>query len=131
MIMASNLQGCGEAGDGTFPLTWSSTMATVVIPFLLALVVRLFLKLTTKMKELEKYKAVCKAVREAAHLRTEEDPLCKDLECKSVHEAGEEECNGMDEDETLSEGEMTGHNSTSTRPIHEDGNDEEVTLVRR
>ena len=60
MIMASNLQGCGEAGEGTISMTWTSTTAIMVILILLAIVVRLFLKLTTKMEELEKYKTIWK-----------------------------------------------------------------------
>ena len=79
---------------------------------------------------LEKYKAIWKTVREAAHLRREEDPMCADVECNSFLEE-EEERNPMDEDETLLEGEVNRRSSTPTRPTEGDGHDEEVTLKRR
>lgn len=59
MIMSSNhLQGC-EAGKRELDFSsWSLTLAMVVIFLLLTLVARLFFKLTVKMEELEKYKAI-------------------------------------------------------------------------
>ena len=59
MIMSSNhLQGC-EAGKRELDFSsWSLALAMVVIFLLLTLVARLFFKLTVKMEELEKYKAI-------------------------------------------------------------------------
>ena len=84
-------------------------MAMVIIFLLLMLVARLFFKLTKKMEELEKYEAVWKTAREAAHLQREQDPfLCElDGDQQRGEEAEEEHPLVMD-NETTSEEQMNG-----------------------
>ena len=116
MIMASNLQGC-DVGDHDFrTMSWSWKFAMGVIFSLLMLVVRLFLKLTSKMEELAKYKEVLKTVREAAHLERDDDPLCCDL-CGGdfLEEDAEEEQHNGDGDETLSEASFAVHDGRGER----------------
>jgi ABC-type multidrug transport system fused ATPase/permease subunit len=132
MIMASNLQGC-EHGDGQelHFSSWRLTLAMVVIFLLLALVMKLFFKLTAKMEELEKYKAVWKTVREAAHVQRDQDPLCSDLHAKRLHAGDEEEedANNMEDDETVSESAMDGNTHTT---LHlEEGERDGETILRR
>ena len=55
MIMATNLQGCDVEKHGPKTLSWGWMPATVAIFFLVMLVVRLFLKLTSKMEKIAKY----------------------------------------------------------------------------
>jgi hypothetical protein len=78
MIVASNLQGCEEAQAGVRTTSWILTWAFVVIIFLLVLVMRLFLKLTSKMEELERCKFALKTVKEAIIMNEEDDPLCSE-----------------------------------------------------
>ncbi|CAL1163025.1 unnamed protein product [Cladocopium goreaui] len=78
MIVASNLQGCEEAQAGVRTTSWILTWAFVVIIFLLVLVMRLFLKLTSKMEELERCKFALKTVKEAMIMNEEDDPLCSE-----------------------------------------------------
>ena len=62
------------------------------------------------MEELEKYKAIWKTVREAAHLQRDQDPFCCEMKEDQLPEedAEEEEPNNMDEDETVSESSWNG-----------------------
>ena len=78
MIMASSLQGCEEVQAGNGFTSRTLTWAFVVILFLLVLVVRLFLKLETKMEELERCKFALKTVKEAIIMNEESDPLCSE-----------------------------------------------------
>ena len=101
MIVASSLQGCerDQAGVGTMSrtLTW----ACVVIIILLVLVMRLFLKLTSKMEKLERCKFALKTVKEAMIMNEEDDPLCseggffrqrgEDMEAEEEEDEEEEE----------------------------------------
>ena len=114
MIVASNLQGCEEAQAGVRTTSWILTWAFVVIIFLLVLVMRLFLKLTSKMEELERCKFALKTVKEAIIMNEEDDPLCseggffrqrgEDMEEEEKKE--EEEKHAFDEDVTMSDTEL-------------------------
>ena len=130
MVMANNLQGCQE-GERTLEFSWSLTLAMMVIFLLLMLVARLFFKLTKKMEELEKYKAVWKTVREAAHLQREQDPFLCELDGNQHRdeEAEEEHLLVMD-NETTSEKQMNG--TLETMMPEGDGADqmEEMNLRR-
>ena len=101
MIVASNLQGCEEAQAGVRTTSWILTWAFVVIIFLLVLVMRFFLKLTSKMEELERCKFALKTVKEAMIMNEEDDPLCseggffrqrgEDMEAEEEEDEEEEE----------------------------------------
>ena len=111
MIVASNLQGCEEAQAGVRTTSWILTWAFVVIIFLLVLVMRLFLKLTSKMEELERCKFALKTVKEAIIMNEEDDPLCseggffrqrgEDMEEEEEKKEEEEEKHAFDEDVTM------------------------------
>ena len=55
MIMATNLQGCDVGKRGSKTLSWGWMPAMVATFFLVMLVVRLFLKLTSKMEKLAQH----------------------------------------------------------------------------
>ena len=129
--MASSLQGC-ENGGQALEFSWSLTLAMVVIFLLLVLVARLFFKLAKKMEELEKYKAVWKTVREAAHLQREQDPFLCELDGDQHHgeEAEEEHPLAMDNEETTSEDHVNGTVETMM-PEGDDADQMEEMNLRR
>lgn len=90
VLMANNLQGCGATSWTSFTMAnswrWSTTTWWILTTLMLIAVILYPMDKVRKVNfEMEKYKAVCKSIRETVNLRNRADPEEQILQDASRH----------------------------------------------